>query len=184
MTDTTASTSQRADDRMEEEHSDSGAAALSSSTGTTTASPLPPLKLRNYRPKDKSIAYVALTRPSYAADSAWLDAELSSLVESAVAHDNADVLLSIAPKSLNWDLKRDLAPKLALLKKQTAKALQELRRQRTQHTAHTSAASPLFLPLIALSLYVVLRGVQRRRRRSRRATGSSVRTTAPDRPSY
>ena len=164
--------------------------STSSSTTTTSSSPsssLPPLKFRNYRPKDPSIAYIALPRPSYAADSVWLDGELASLVESAVAHDNADVLLSIAPKSLNWDLKRDLAPKLATLKKQTAKALQELARphyQRSpQRLTRLAMSSPrystdcsLFLCSAPLSCAVLRRGEgrsaegggRRWRRRSRR----------------
>ena len=133
-------------DDAEADHSDEGDAAPSA-ISSSSSPPLPPLKLRNYRPKDASISFIPMPRPSYAADSAWLDAELTSLVESAVAHDNTDVLLSIAPKSLNWDLKRDLAPKLALLKKRTAKALQELRGQRSgqyplaPHHAHGSAHS-------------------------------------------
>ena len=191
MTDDTAGADDSSDARKEREHSASDNAALSTSTTSTTTtpsatSPPPPLKLRNYRPKDRSIAYVALPRPSYAADSAWLDAELSSLVESAVAHDNADVLLSIAPQSINWDLKRDLAPKLALLKKQTAKALQELRRHsnlaHTHTHTHRAGLSCLSCPLSLTILGLCCGGVraQRRGRLSRRATTTSA-TMAPDR---
>jgi coiled-coil domain-containing protein 12 len=138
----TAAQSQDDEHTMTDDPHSSPSTTSSSSATTSSPSPssLPPLKFRNYRPKDTSIPYVALPRPSYAADSVWLDGELASLVESAVSHDNADVLLSIAPKSLNWDLKRDLAPKLAALKKQTAKALQELARQHTTTPAHTTLA--------------------------------------------
>jgi hypothetical protein len=123
---------------------DAAAPSSSSSSSAPLAAP-PVLKLRNYRPRDKSIRYTALARPSYmkgqgehgrsltllsccavAADSEWLDGELSSLVSSALAADSADVLLSIAPQSINSDLKRDIAPKLAILKRQTKQALQEM----------------------------------------------------------
>jgi len=142
--------------------------------------PPPTLKLRNYRPKDKSIAYQTLPRPSYSrgphtgthsllplpssvmslpsaaafvadsppppselicaccvvSDTEWLDSELSSVVRSAVM-DDSDVLLAIAPQSINSDLKRDIAPQLAILKRQTRQALQQLI-SRTTHTAATS----------------------------------------------
>lgn len=39
----------------------------------------------------------------------------------------------MAPKRLNWDLKRDIAPKLEILKKKTERAILELIRKRT-HT--------------------------------------------------
>ena len=68
-------------------------------------------------------------------DTEWLDSELASVVRSAMA-DDSDVLLAIAPQSVNSDLKRDIAPQLAILKRQTRQALQQIISQHTQH-AHT-----------------------------------------------
>ena len=130
-----------------------------SANGDPPPAPTPPaLKLRNYRPKDKSIAYQTLPRPSYSkgqpvrnapphaslrpsrlspqcvsfacawcvdSDAEWLDSELAGIVRSAMAADS-EALLAIAPQSVNSDLKRDIAPQLAILKRQTRQALQQI----------------------------------------------------------
>ena len=69
-------------------------------------------------------------------DTEWLDSELASVVRSAMA-DDSDVLLAIAPQSVNSDLKRDIAPQLAILKRQTRQALQQIIGQSTAHIAHS-----------------------------------------------
>ena len=58
-------------------------------------------------------------------DTEWLDSELAGIVRSAMAADS-EALLAIAPQSVNSDLKRDIAPQLAILKRQTRQALQQI----------------------------------------------------------
>ena len=61
------------------------------------------------------------------ADNEWMDAQLRGIIESALRNDNDDsVLLTIAPKSLNWDLKRDLAPRLKQLSQKTQEKIRDI----------------------------------------------------------
>jgi len=63
-----------------------------------------------------------------------MDAQLRGIIESALRNDNDDsVLLTIAPKSLNWDLKRDLAPRLKQLSQKTQEKIRDIISQ--QHIA-------------------------------------------------
>lgn len=56
-----------------------------------------------------------------------MDAQLRGIIESALRNDNDDsVLLTIAPKSLNWDLKRDLAPRLKQLSQKTQEKIRDI----------------------------------------------------------
>jgi coiled-coil domain-containing protein 12 len=43
--------------------------------------------------------------------------------------DEADLLASVAPKKANWDLKRELQPKLDKLERRTLRALVEIVQQ-------------------------------------------------------
>lgn len=47
-----------------------------------------------------------------------------------MAHPNAqDVLASVAPKKANWDLKREIGPKLDKLERRTQRAMVQLLQQ-------------------------------------------------------
>ncbi len=49
--------------------------------------------------------------------------------------------MNVAPKKANWDLRRDLAPKLARLERRTARAVAELvRREEARRAAEGGAA--------------------------------------------
>jgi coiled-coil domain-containing protein 12 len=50
--------------------------------------------------------------------------------------------VNVAPKKANWDLRRDLAPKLARLERRTARAMAELvRREEARRAAEESGAA-------------------------------------------
>ena len=57
--------------------------------------------------------------------------------EKSVANDEA--LTSMAPKKINWDLKRDIQPKLDKLEKRTQKAMVALLRERLAKEADAAA---------------------------------------------
>lgn len=62
-----------------------------------------------------------------------MDGELQGIIDSALRNEHDDEsLLSIAPKPLNWDLKRDLAPKMAALAEQTQAAIRECIRKQIE----------------------------------------------------
>ena len=46
------------------------------------------------------------------------------------ADDPADSALHVVPKDPNWDLKRDIEPKMATLRKRTQRAIVEILRKR------------------------------------------------------
>lgn len=72
------------------------------------------------------------------ADNEWLDAELQSILESALSSDPLDdargssssssssLLLSLLPKSINWDVKRDLKDKMKTLDNKTLEAIRDI----------------------------------------------------------
>lgn len=48
---------------------------------------------------------------------------------------SADNLIAVATKKINWDLKRDIQPKLDKLERKTQKAIVEILRARLEHEA-------------------------------------------------
>lgn len=66
-------------------------------------------------------------------DNEWMDGELQGIIDSALRNANDDEsLLSIAPRPLNWDLKRDLAPSMDTLAEQTQAAIRECIRKQIE----------------------------------------------------
>jgi len=51
---------------------------------------------------------------------------------NAVIGDTDEVMLNVAPKKANWDLRRDIAVKLAKLERRTQRAIVELTRLEEQ----------------------------------------------------
>jgi coiled-coil domain-containing protein 12 len=54
---------------------------------------------------------------------------------AALEADDVNVMVATAPKKINWDLKRDIQPKLDKLERRTQKALVELLRERLEREA-------------------------------------------------
>ncbi|PHJ23295.1 cwf18 pre-mrna splicing factor protein [Cystoisospora suis] len=81
------------------------------------------LKFRNYVPRDAALRQFCIPRPSVEELEKQIDREAGDAVRSAA---NEDVLSQIAPRRPNWDLKRDVEKKLAVLSKRTDRAIFEL----------------------------------------------------------
>eukprot|EP00882_Tetradesmus_deserticola_P017445 GHRQ01018687.1.p1 GENE.GHRQ01018687.1~~GHRQ01018687.1.p1 ORF type:complete len:152 (+),score=80.90 GHRQ01018687.1:246-701(+) len=87
----------------------------------------PMLKFRNYVVKDeKNIQHekVAPAQPPQIAEP-----EIGTKPEDA---DEEELLASVAPKKANWDLKREVAPRLAKLERRTQRALVQMLLQEEQ----------------------------------------------------
>ncbi|KAI0306414.1 mRNA splicing factor [Multifurca ochricompacta] len=92
---------------------------------------VPALANRNFDPQTRTLR-------KYNADIVMEDSvenNIQGLAEQIIAEDEAkraqDLdLLNIAPKRLNWDLKREMERKLARLERQTQQAIHTLIRQR------------------------------------------------------
>lgn len=54
-------------------------------------------------------------------------------VDAALGEDPEEVLINVAPKKANWDLRRDIADKLARLDRRTQSAMVKLMQQESQH---------------------------------------------------
>ena len=90
------------------------------------ASDAAPLRFRNYLPNDATLRESAEpAQPLPTAQAA--DAAAKAAAQLAAP---SDAPLTIVPKRLNWDLKRDLAPKLARLDRDTQRAIAEILRDR------------------------------------------------------
>lgn len=95
---------------------------------TTNAAALPKPVFRSYKPLDEQFSDAILppAEPSDVRDKVQdeLDKENEGLTM-----ENLD-FTNLAPRKPDWDLKRDIAPKLAKLDRKTQKAIAELIRER------------------------------------------------------
>jgi coiled-coil domain-containing protein 12 len=88
--------------------------------------PLP--SFRSYKPADESLKDLALPEPEIE--------EITDKVKDDLDNEDKGVVMesldftNLAPKKPDWDLKRDIAPKLERLEKRTQKAIAELIRER------------------------------------------------------
>ena len=96
------------------------------------ASEEPVLRFRNYVPRDAALAQhvVAPALPAAPPDAAG---------DAPLPLPDAPVLL--VPKRANWDLKRDLAPKLESLERMTQRAIAELVQSKVAAAAAAAAAA-------------------------------------------
>lgn len=85
----------------------------------------PVIRFRNYQPKSDELQGLSVEKPDAP--------NVEDLVGPSVAiHNDAtqEPLLNLAPKKINWDLKRDLEPQLKKLRAATDRAIIELIRER------------------------------------------------------
>ncbi|KAL4539454.1 hypothetical protein Ndes2437B_g02172 [Nannochloris sp. 'desiccata'] len=95
----------------------------------------PTLKFRNYAPRDEKIAHEkveAAKAPEFE--------EITVDLDAVIGHSAEEVVVNVAPKKANWDLRRDIAPKLAKLERRTQRAMIELMKQEEQHRQATAEA--------------------------------------------
>ena len=85
------------------------------------------LKFRNYVPRDKNLRFFMLQRPKVDPN-----VDIEKLGEPL---SEGNSLIDIAPKKANWDLKRDVARKVARLERRKQRAIVELIRERVEGQA-------------------------------------------------
>mmetsp|Transcript_885 Transcript_885/g.2625 ORF Transcript_885/g.2625 Transcript_885/m.2625 type:complete len:140 (-) Transcript_885:127-546(-) len=109
-----------------------GAAAAPASAGSGGVK----LKFRNYVPSGDELAdkVLALSDETPSIDEAVKLAQEKMAVETvertgSAPDDDVD-LLNLAPQKIDWDLKRDIAPKLEKLERRTQRAIAELINER------------------------------------------------------
>lgn len=101
------------------------------------------VNFRNYTPADPQLEQ-AETDDEPSAKRAKQNEK--SVLEKALEEAKAETpqtraeedLVAIAPKKINWDLKRDIKPKLDKLERRTQKAIVELLRERLEQEANAA----------------------------------------------
>ncbi|DBB03435.1 TPA: hypothetical protein ACH3X3_010793 [Trebouxia sp. C0006] len=91
----------------------------------------PVLKFRNYTVRDDKITHektAVANPPKYE----------QPVVEADVDVEGEELLLSVAPKKPNWDLRRDVEPKLAKLERRTQRAMIQLMQNQQHHSEEPS----------------------------------------------
>jgi len=89
---------------------------------------LPTPSFRSYKPADESLRDLALPEAQVE--------EITDKVKDELDNEDKGVVMesldftNLAPKKPDWDLKRDIGPKLEKLEKRTQKAIAELIRER------------------------------------------------------
>ena len=91
----------------------------------------PVLKFRNYAPRDENIAHTKVA-PAGVPDFEEIYVDPNAAIGGA---DPEDILVNVAPKKANWDLRRDIADKLTKLERKTQAAMIKLMHQEEQRRA-------------------------------------------------
>eukprot|EP00742_Colponemidia_sp_Colp-10_P007126 GILJ01007654.1.p1 GENE.GILJ01007654.1~~GILJ01007654.1.p1 ORF type:complete len:136 (-),score=27.19 GILJ01007654.1:119-526(-) len=88
------------------------------------AAPAKPLKFRNYKPKTAELKELRVEKP----DLSVIENEVEEAAKQVLqkSQEQNEGALQLAPKKLNWDLKRDVEKKLEKLEAKTKKAIIEL----------------------------------------------------------
>ncbi len=136
------------------------AAPSSKATDAAAAPEEPVIKFRNYAPRDEKIVHEKVrflsissetNTPRLTFDHSTLQVEAAKAPEfeevevdldAVIGHAAEEVIVNVAPKKANWDLRRDIAPKLAKLERRTQLAMIELmREEEAKRTAGDVAAA-------------------------------------------
>jgi len=100
---------------------------------------LPAPSFRSYKPADEDLQDLAIPEPQIE--------EITDKVKDELENEHKGVVMesldftNLAPKKPDWDLKRDIAPKLEKLEKRTQKAIAELIRERLKEEGLANAVS-------------------------------------------
>eukprot|EP01116_Phalansterium_solitarium_P021817 TRINITY_DN6952_c0_g1_i1.p1 TRINITY_DN6952_c0_g1~~TRINITY_DN6952_c0_g1_i1.p1 ORF type:complete len:155 (+),score=36.91 TRINITY_DN6952_c0_g1_i1:80-544(+) len=84
------------------------------------------VRFRNYTPRDESLKAHVMEKPRVYS----ISKEIAEKLEMIAEEDPDLTVLTIAPKKANWDLKRDLEPKLRKLETRTQRAIIEMLREK------------------------------------------------------
>lgn len=82
----------------------------------------PKLKFRNYAPRDEKIEHETVAQPEVK------DFEPPK-IEIEQPAEEEELLVNVAPKKPNWDLRRDIAKKLEKLERRTQKAMIQIMKE-------------------------------------------------------
>ena len=101
------------------------------------------VNFRNYTPADARLVDPSAEEPSSKKARTIEEKKEKSVLEKALEEAKAEIpslktgddLVAMAPKKINWDLKRDIQPKLDKLEKRTQKAIVEMLRDRLEKEA-------------------------------------------------
>ena len=116
-------------------------AAPALTTHTPVPAPRPPLKFRNYVPRDDELRAAKVEEPKAPEPELPLLGAPPGAPSAAPEEDgNDDSILTLQPKKANWDLQRDVERKLAKLERRTQKAMLDLMRQEEQKRLADTAA--------------------------------------------
>ena len=116
----------------------------------------PVIKFRNYAPRDEKIVHekvrfqavssvkdskltIVPSTPQVEAAKAPEFEEVAVDLDAVIGHAAEEVIVNVAPKKANWDLRRDIAPKLAKLERRTQVAMIELMREEEARRAAGNA---------------------------------------------
>ena len=88
----------------------------------------PTIRFRNYKPKSEDLQSLAVEPPPAAPP---VEEQIEVEAAQAIHADaTAEPLLNLAPKKVNWDLKRDVEPQMKWLRAMTDSAIIHLIRKR------------------------------------------------------
>lgn len=122
-------------------------APLAQPTDAAAAPEEPVIKFRNYAPRDEKIVHekvrflaisnernhpiLTVTPSTFQVEAAKAPEfeEVEVDLDAVIGHAAEEVIVNVAPKKANWDLRRDIAPKLAKLERRTQIAMIELMRE-------------------------------------------------------
>jgi coiled-coil domain-containing protein 12 len=101
------------------------------------------LYFRNYAPNDNSLQQDEDESSAPASKRPRTDENSKSALQEALDKAKQDIssttknndMTTLAPKKINWDLKRDISDKLAKLERRTQKAIVELLKERLEKEA-------------------------------------------------
>ncbi|KAJ8984852.1 hypothetical protein NQ317_013053 [Molorchus minor] len=102
---------------------------------------LPKPIFRSYKPTDEALNELLLEPATPGDVTSEVEEQLES-AKSKIVIDQLDVT-SLAPRKPDWDLKRDVAKKLAKLERQTQRAIAELIRERLKERSQTENLADL-----------------------------------------
>ena len=88
---------------------------------------VPNLKFRSYKPYNAELKTLSVEPVDVLEDLQWVNEELRSIVEECKKSDTS--LSNIVPKSIDWDLERDISLKMDVLKIRTQRSIAQLARK-------------------------------------------------------
>mmetsp|Transcript_32086 Transcript_32086/g.82170 ORF Transcript_32086/g.82170 Transcript_32086/m.82170 type:complete len:132 (+) Transcript_32086:207-602(+) len=100
--------------------------ALRERAGGAEGGEAPVLRFRNYAPRDQTGIAHEKVEAAKAPTAEELPVAFQAAEDEGEEAPPEDTMVGVAPKKANWDLRRDVEPKLAKLERRTQRAMVEL----------------------------------------------------------